>query len=120
MGHTPHLTSTSRHRRTAAPGSLIRSLSAGTMEGPYSARFPSSPIGETSRRAPAGRRAADERSGCRPDVESGGMPEDRDDDPGSSAAADPGFRHRPVMLTEIVDLFGPVPAGVLVDATLGG
>ena len=52
------------HHDTAASGSLIRSLSAGTMEGPYSARFPSSPIGETSRRAPAGRRAADERSGC--------------------------------------------------------
>jgi len=33
---------------------------------------------------------------------------------------DPGFTHRPVMVEEIVDLFAPVPAGVLLDATLGG
>jgi len=30
------------------------------------------------------------------------------------------FRHEPVMADEIVELFRPVPAGVLVDATLGG
>ena len=30
------------------------------------------------------------------------------------------FEHRPVMLDEIVDTFRPVPAGVVVDATLGG
>jgi 16S rRNA (cytosine1402-N4)-methyltransferase len=30
------------------------------------------------------------------------------------------FEHRPVMVEEIVDLFGPVPAGTVVDATLGG
>ncbi|MBG7604403.1 MAG: 16S rRNA (cytosine(1402)-N(4))-methyltransferase RsmH [Actinobacteria bacterium] len=30
------------------------------------------------------------------------------------------FHHRPVMLDEITDLFGEVPAGVVVDATLGG
>ena len=30
------------------------------------------------------------------------------------------FEHRPVMVDEIVDLLGPVPAGVVVDATLGG
>ena len=30
------------------------------------------------------------------------------------------FEHQPVMVEEIVDLFGPVPAGPVVDATLGG
>lgn len=30
------------------------------------------------------------------------------------------FRHEPVMADEVVELFRPVPAGVLVDATLGG
>ena len=30
------------------------------------------------------------------------------------------FSHRPVMLDEVVDLFRPVPAGVIVDATVGG
>jgi 16S rRNA (cytosine1402-N4)-methyltransferase len=33
---------------------------------------------------------------------------------------DPDFAHRPVMADEIVDLFAPVAAGWLVDATLGG
>ncbi len=30
------------------------------------------------------------------------------------------FSHQPVMVAEVVDLFGPVPAGLVVDATLGG
>jgi 16S rRNA (cytosine1402-N4)-methyltransferase len=30
------------------------------------------------------------------------------------------FEHQPVMVDEIVELFGPVPAGPVVDATLGG
>lgn len=30
------------------------------------------------------------------------------------------FEHRPVMVDEIVELFGPVPAGTVVDATVGG
>jgi len=30
------------------------------------------------------------------------------------------FEHRPVMLDEIVDVFRPVPEGLVVDATLGG
>ncbi len=34
--------------------------------------------------------------------------------------ADPDFEHRPVMVDEIVDLLGPVPAGTVVDATVGG
>jgi 16S rRNA (cytosine1402-N4)-methyltransferase len=33
---------------------------------------------------------------------------------------DQGYEHRPVMVERIVDLFGPVPAGTVVDATLGG
>jgi 16S rRNA (cytosine1402-N4)-methyltransferase len=32
----------------------------------------------------------------------------------------PSFEHEPVMVDEIVDLFGPVPAGTIVDATVGG
>lgn len=31
-----------------------------------------------------------------------------------------GFDHVPVMVDEVVDLFAPVPAGLLVDATVGG
>ena len=30
------------------------------------------------------------------------------------------FPHEPVMVSEVVDLLGPVPAGLVVDATLGG
>jgi 16S rRNA (cytosine1402-N4)-methyltransferase len=30
------------------------------------------------------------------------------------------FTHRPVMLAEVVELFAPVPPGVVVDATVGG
>jgi 16S rRNA (cytosine1402-N4)-methyltransferase len=30
------------------------------------------------------------------------------------------FTHRPVMLDQVVELFAPVPAGVVIDATLGG
>ena len=30
------------------------------------------------------------------------------------------FGHRPVMLDEVVELFGPVPPGTVVDATVGG
>jgi 16S rRNA (cytosine1402-N4)-methyltransferase len=32
----------------------------------------------------------------------------------------PEFVHRPVMVDEVVELFGPVPAGTIVDATVGG
>jgi 16S rRNA (cytosine1402-N4)-methyltransferase len=32
----------------------------------------------------------------------------------------PGFRHQPVMVDQIVDLFTPVPPGWVVDATVGG
>ncbi|MGH9063330.1 MAG: 16S rRNA (cytosine(1402)-N(4))-methyltransferase, partial [Acidimicrobiales bacterium] len=30
------------------------------------------------------------------------------------------FEHRPVMLAEVVELFGPAPAGLVADATVGG
>lgn len=38
----------------------------------------------------------------------------------ASSAADDGFVHVPVMLDEVVALLEPVPAGLVVDATLGG
>ncbi len=38
----------------------------------------------------------------------------------SAAEAAKDFEHRPVMLAEITQLFADVPAGTLVDATLGG
>jgi 16S rRNA (cytosine1402-N4)-methyltransferase len=34
--------------------------------------------------------------------------------------AEGGFRHQPVLLDRIIELFAPVPAGWLVDATVGG
>ena len=81
------------------------------MEGPYSARFPSSSVGETSRRATVIRGAADERARSVPCVSARTAMDHR---------PDPRFAHRPVMADEIVDLFAPVPAGWVVDATLGG
>ena len=41
--------------------SLLGSLPVDKMEGPYPARLPSSSIGEKSRRAPVGRRTAEQR-----------------------------------------------------------
>ncbi len=38
----------------------------------------------------------------------------------TSGEADEGFRHQPVLLERIVDLFAPVPPGWVVDATVGG
>ncbi len=38
----------------------------------------------------------------------------------SQADPDGTFEHRPVMVDEVVDLLGPVPAGPVVDATVGG
>lgn len=48
-------------RQFGAGVALIRCLPADEVADPYSARLPSSPIGEKSRRAPVGRGAADER-----------------------------------------------------------
>ena len=31
-----------------------------------------------------------------------------------------GFGHQPVMVTEVVEVLRPVPAGIVVDATVGG
>lgn len=74
----------------------MRSPSAGAVEEPHSARF---------------RRA---RSGRNPDGTRrvGGL---------RMSQVDPDrFEHRPVMVDEVVDLLGPVPAGTVVDATVGG
>jgi 16S rRNA (cytosine1402-N4)-methyltransferase len=38
----------------------------------------------------------------------------------SSSARPPTFHHIPVMLDEIVEVFAPVPAGVVLDGTVGG
>ena len=38
----------------------------------------------------------------------------------SSHDAEPSFRHRPVMVDEIVEVFATVPPGLVVDATVGG
>jgi 16S rRNA (cytosine1402-N4)-methyltransferase len=38
----------------------------------------------------------------------------------SAPGAAPAFRHQPVLLQLVVDLFTPVPPGVVVDATVGG
>lgn len=86
---------------------IISSLSDHTMEGPYSARFPSSPTGEKSRRTPVVRGTAEDRA-CSP---LRGM---------ATMDVDHEFAHRPVMVDEVVASFEPVPPGLLVDATLGG
>jgi 16S rRNA (cytosine1402-N4)-methyltransferase len=36
------------------------------------------------------------------------------------SGAAPSFSHRPVLVDLVVELFGPVPSGVVVDATVGG
>ena len=91
---------------------IFSSLSEYTMEGPYSARFPSSPTGEKSRRATVFRGTAEDRPRlCRlaPQREVSDMAENHDE-----------FDHQPVMLDEIVAAFDSVPAGWVIDATLGG
>ncbi|HEX2849186.1 MAG TPA: 16S rRNA (cytosine(1402)-N(4))-methyltransferase RsmH [Acidimicrobiales bacterium] len=71
----------------------MRCLPAGTVEEPHSARF---------RRARSGRNPDGNRSA------------------GGQRMSQAPFLHRPVMVDEVVDLLGPVPAGVVVDATVGG
>lgn len=73
----------------------MRSPSAGTVEEPHSARF---------RRASSGRNPDGTRR-------VGGL---------RMSQVDRQFAHRPVMVDEVVDLLGPVPEGVVVDATVGG
>lgn len=53
-------------RQPSAGIALIRCLPADEVADPYSARLPSRPIGEKSRRAPVGRGAADERGAHAP------------------------------------------------------
>ena len=106
-----------RHLRASAVptrrGPLLCSLSEHTMEGPYSARFPSSPAGEKSRRAPVFRGAAHERTQS-----------PRSPRTVNTCTMDPSseldFVHRPVMAQEIVEAFAHVPRGWIIDATLGG
>src|SRR4051794_34037386 len=85
------------------------------MEGPYSARFPSSSVGEKSRRAPARRGAADQRSPRARAVPLRTEGRVKDGQPMSTS-----FRHEPVMRDDVVALIGAVPPGVVVDATVGG
>jgi 16S rRNA (cytosine1402-N4)-methyltransferase len=82
----------------------MRSLSTGLVEDPYSAHFH-----ESNGKLPDGA----------PLVE--GLRMSQHDEP--SAAPSSGedvFSHRPVMLDEIVELFSAVPAGLVVDGTVGG
>ncbi|MDQ1395847.1 MAG: rRNA (cytosine1402-N4)-methyltransferase [Acidimicrobiaceae bacterium] len=72
---------------------LMRCPSTGMVEDPYSAHFHRQPPG----RNPVGNRSV-----------------------GGLQMSPPVFRHRPVMLDEVVELFGPVPAGTVIDATVGG
>ena len=70
------------------------------MEDPYSARFhPKSTRGDIPT-APSDRGVADEQ--------------------GAAVSEPRRFHHQPVMVAEIVELFGPGPPGVVVDATVGG
>ncbi|MSW44704.1 MAG: 16S rRNA (cytosine(1402)-N(4))-methyltransferase RsmH [Actinobacteria bacterium] len=102
-------------RRSFAPirRPLLCSLSEHTMEGPYSARLPLSPAGEKSRRATVFRGAAHERTR----IPRSTPPETT---PAMDAHSSEDFAHRPVMAVEITDVFARVPAGWVIDATLGG
>ena len=42
------------------------------------------------------------------------------DEPDEDAPGEEAFEHRPVMVAEVVELFGPAPAGPIVDGTVGG
>src|SRR5688572_2075219 len=98
------------------------------MEGPYSARLPSSSIGETSRRAPVGRGTADGRAptmrppGRRRSTECfsrsvthlrSGKAEKRMTEPEREHNPSDPFTHEPVMLNEILDALAPIAAGVV-------
>lgn len=83
------------HRAAVHPIRAMRSLSTGTGEDSSSALFPEG------------------RTGHRPDRSSPveGL---------RMAPSDQRFEHRPVMAAEVVELFATVPAGVVVDGTVGG
>ena len=88
----PEAVTAPRHRHGATP---LAPAPAGAVEGLHSAR---------RHRARPGRHPGGPRPG-------GGRP---------VSGAAPAFAHRPVLLDLVVELFGPVPPGVVVDATLGG
>jgi 16S rRNA (cytosine1402-N4)-methyltransferase len=63
------------------------------------------------------------RSGRNPDgiLSVGGLQMSQDStNPSKPNPTNPAFDHTPVMVDEVVELFAPVPPGVIVDATLGG
>src|SRR5262249_45429387 len=61
---------------------------------------------------------SESRSGRHPDGAGAGRGAAHE--PGSGSAVNEPFEHRPVLLDEVVELFAAVPAGVVVDATVGG
>ena len=79
-------------QRAPGPVRLVRSPSIGTVEDSYSAHFHLSRLGR------------------QPD---GALPIE-------GLRMSQAFEHRPVMVSEVVDLFAPVPPGLVVDATVGG
>lgn len=85
------------------------------MEGPYSARFPSSLTGEKSRQAPVLRGATEDRHS----LSVLRLPKGR-----VAMTKDVAFSHQPVMQNEIISAFTSVVAqnenGWIIDATLGG
>lgn len=88
---------------------LIGSSLTDKMDSSHSARFRLARSGETSRRqSPAGELPVSRTSEGSP-----GVPAE-----GTTVATD--FRHEPVMADEIVEVFASVPAGWIVDMTLGG
>ena len=108
------------------------SLPIVTMEGPISARFPSSRHGEKTVSTPAGRGTADvlsSRVSGSAVLDSAVLDPARGSSLGTRARAkvsEPSdlFSHEPVLRDEVVELFGPAvnEAGpcLLIDATLGG
>lgn len=88
---------------SAATARRMCSPSTGEMEVPFSARFLLA------------------RSGRNPDgMPVGGLQMSRNDEQPTAAGAGAPFVHVPVMAEEVVALLAPVPAGVVLDATVGG
>ena len=87
------------------------------MLSPNSARFHLVPTGETSRR-----QSLAEGLPISETAEIWGFAGDPVDplDQAKQTTEAPGFYHQPVMASEVVAVFATVPAGVVLDATLGG
>ncbi len=84
-------------------------------------------LGETSRRAPAYRGTVErrtpefKRNGDRINMNANQIMERQQDDGSTGDFKEKlAFHHVPVMCTEVVDVIGMVPAGLIVDATVGG